>query len=328
MPVVRTIYAEADGKALPDPDPAEPGAERVLLDDHPQIHAGPARDVSLQGFEVAGIAAEKPSQIAEREASHVESTLHHDRRLSGAGKTTTIARLARHYQAHGRSVGIVTNDQATDLVDTHSLRSQGFDVGEVPGACFCCNFDELTEHGRASWREAAPDVILAEPVGSCTDLVATVVRPLMQICTATGSTWRPTACCSSRATGCGFCADEPNAGLFAQGGVHLQQAARRGRRHPHQPHRRAACRAEIDELDAAGRQAVSRRAGAARFGQDRQGFDALLDSARPGGAFGRDMMDIDYDIYAEGEAELGWLNSSLVVRGQGRLSSMSCCWTS
>ena len=47
----------------------------------------------------------------------------------GAGKTTTIARLARHYQKQGKKIGIVTNDQATDLVDTNSLRSQGFDVG-------------------------------------------------------------------------------------------------------------------------------------------------------------------------------------------------------
>ncbi len=53
----------------------------------------------------------------------------------GAGKTTAIARLARMFQAQGRQVGIITNDQATDLVDTHSLRSQGFNVGEVPGAC-------------------------------------------------------------------------------------------------------------------------------------------------------------------------------------------------
>ena len=60
----------------------------------------------------------------------------------GAGKTTTIARLARHYQKQGKRIGIVTNDQATDLVDTNSLRSQGFEVGEVPGSCFCCIFKD------------------------------------------------------------------------------------------------------------------------------------------------------------------------------------------
>src|SRR6266567_3076871 len=61
----------------------------------------------------------------------------------GAGKTTTLARLARFYQGRGQKVGIVTNDQAQDLVDTTSLRSQGFPVEEVHGACFCCRFDDL-----------------------------------------------------------------------------------------------------------------------------------------------------------------------------------------
>ena len=58
----------------------------------------------------------------------------------GAGKTTTISRLARRYQEQGLTVGIVTNDQAAGLVDTELLQSQGFEVGEVAGACFCCSF--------------------------------------------------------------------------------------------------------------------------------------------------------------------------------------------
>ena len=62
----------------------------------------------------------------------------------GAGKTTTIARLASHFRAEGKNVAIVTNDQAADLVDTLMLRSQGFNVGEVAGSCFCCNFNALT----------------------------------------------------------------------------------------------------------------------------------------------------------------------------------------
>ncbi|MEZ6090963.1 MAG: GTP-binding protein [Pirellulaceae bacterium] len=99
----------------------------------------------------------------------------------GAGKTTTIGRLAKEYQQQGLKVGIVTNDQATDLVDTHTLRSQGFDVGEVAGACFCCNFNELTKTTDQLKEMGCPDVILAEPVGSCTDLVATVVQPLKQL---------------------------------------------------------------------------------------------------------------------------------------------------
>src|SRR5919202_3078106 len=100
----------------------------------------------------------------------------------GAGKTTTLARLGRHYLAKGRRVGLVTNDQAQDLVDTTSLRAQGFPVQEVPGACFCCKFDELVAQAGDLQQAERPDVILAEPVGSCTDLVATVVQPLKDLC--------------------------------------------------------------------------------------------------------------------------------------------------
>lgn len=97
----------------------------------------------------------------------------------GAGKTTAIARLARHYMGQGLSVGIVTNDQANDLVDTYTLRAQGFRVGEIPGACFCCNFNKLIATLSELAREEVPDVILAEPVGSSADLVATVIEPLL-----------------------------------------------------------------------------------------------------------------------------------------------------
>jgi len=99
----------------------------------------------------------------------------------GAGKTTTMARLARIYTARGHRVGLVTNDQAQDLVDTTSLQAQGFDVVEVAGACFCCRFDDLVGKVGRLEQDKRPDVILAEPVGSCTDLVATVVQPLRDL---------------------------------------------------------------------------------------------------------------------------------------------------
>src|SRR5687768_15930607 len=99
----------------------------------------------------------------------------------GAGKTTTLARLARFYMERGQKVGLVTNDQAQDLVDTHNLREQGFPVEEVAGACFCCKFDDLLEKVSSLEANERPDVLLAEPVGSCTDLVATVVQPLKEL---------------------------------------------------------------------------------------------------------------------------------------------------
>src|SRR5262245_28843656 len=99
----------------------------------------------------------------------------------GAGKTTTLARLARFYMGRGQRVGVVTNDQAEDLVDTHSLREQGFPVQEVAGACFCCRFDDLMGKVQQLETSERSDVILDEPVGSCTDLVATVVQPLKDL---------------------------------------------------------------------------------------------------------------------------------------------------
>src|SRR5574337_237460 len=81
----------------------------------------------------------------------------------GAGKTTTIARLARHYLERGLKVGLVTNDQAFGLVDTQSLRAQGFQVGEVTGACFCCKFNDLVETAARLAADERPDVIIAEP---------------------------------------------------------------------------------------------------------------------------------------------------------------------
>src|SRR5438874_4927698 len=99
----------------------------------------------------------------------------------GAGKTTAIGRLARFYGDRGQRVGVVTNDQAADLVDTNSLKAQGLDVEEVAGACFCCRFDDLIGKVGALSAGERPDVILAEPVGSCTDLVASVVQPLKDL---------------------------------------------------------------------------------------------------------------------------------------------------
>jgi hypothetical protein len=46
-----------------------------------------------------------------------------------------------------------------------------------------------------------------------------------------------------------------------------------------------------------------------------EGFPALIEFLEQRGEFGRRVMELDYDVYAEGEAELGWLNSQVVVTG-------------
>ncbi|MEX2212677.1 MAG: GTP-binding protein [Phycisphaeraceae bacterium] len=99
----------------------------------------------------------------------------------GAGKTTAILRFAQHLTAQGRRVGLITNDQSMDLVDTSRARAAGYDVEEITGGCFCCKFDSLVTASKQLTEANKPDVLLAEPVGSCTDLKATVSYPLQQL---------------------------------------------------------------------------------------------------------------------------------------------------
>ncbi len=107
--------------------------------------------------------------------------------------------LTRKLQAAGKRVGLITNDQGTGLVDSlvslqfsdFSFQSGAVEVGggggkkvgpvvrEISGGCFCCKADELAAALRGMQEgEDKPDVFIAEPVGSCTDLVATVLLPL------------------------------------------------------------------------------------------------------------------------------------------------------
>lgn len=96
----------------------------------------------------------------------------------GSGKTTAIMEAARIISARGKRVGIVTNDQGKNLVDTALIVSQGFLAEEISGGCFCCKFEDFSKHSRRLVERFRTEIILAEAVGSCTDLSATVCRRL------------------------------------------------------------------------------------------------------------------------------------------------------
>ena len=98
----------------------------------------------------------------------------------GAGKTTLLLTAARKLTERGYRVGLITNDQGEDLVDTALGERAQIPVTEVAGGCFCCRFPDLIASLDRLREVADPHVILAEPVGSCTDLVSTVLRPLIQ----------------------------------------------------------------------------------------------------------------------------------------------------
>ncbi|MGD0226327.1 MAG: GTP-binding protein [Terriglobia bacterium] len=96
----------------------------------------------------------------------------------GTGKTTLLRRAAQHLTQQGHRVGLITNDQAPELVDTGIFKQAGWAVGEIAGGCFCCKFEDLVGSANKLIDTADADVILGEPVGSCTDLSATVLQPL------------------------------------------------------------------------------------------------------------------------------------------------------
>jgi Ni2+-binding GTPase involved in maturation of urease and hydrogenase len=236
----------------------------------------------------------------------------------GAGKTTTVSRLARHYVAQGKRVGIVTNDQATDLVDTHSLRSQGFDVGEVPGACFCCNFNQLTSTVEAIEESARPDVFLAEPVGSCTDLVATVIRPLVQIYEKPLDV-APYGVILKPSHGLRILKNDKTAGFSPKAAYIFRKQIEEAdfvilnRIDEMTP-------AQVDELAGLVGTQFPNRPVLRLSARTGEGFAALCEFLEQRGSFGQRALELDYDLYAEGEAELGWLNAQLNIESRHAFS--------
>lgn len=97
----------------------------------------------------------------------------------GSGKTTAIQQACAILAEREMSCAVITNDQGVQLVDSQYIRSGNVPVREVVNGCFCCNYPALDE-GIATFKEQSADVVFAESVGSCTDLIATVVNPLLK----------------------------------------------------------------------------------------------------------------------------------------------------
>jgi hypothetical protein len=95
----------------------------------------------------------------------------------GAGKTTLLLAAAKELERRGLRSAIILNDQSEGLVDTQQAVRNGIPSEEVTGGCFCCRFSDLMRT-MDRLRAHDPDVIFAEPVGSCTDILATILHPL------------------------------------------------------------------------------------------------------------------------------------------------------
>jgi Ni2+-binding GTPase involved in maturation of urease and hydrogenase len=227
----------------------------------------------------------------------------------GAGKSTALARFARRLTEKGRRVGLITNDQGAGLVDSRALRAQGFAVEEIAGGCFCCRFGSLLEAARRLAAEARPDVFLAEPVGSCTDLVATVSYPLRRIYGG-----------DFRVAPLSVLVDPVRAARVL--GLEAGGSFSRKVTYVYEKQLEEADIIAVNKLDLLDR---TQRAALRRALNDRYPRAEVLEvSARRGDGLDewfdrlereelrpRRAIEIDYDLYAEGEALLGWLNATL-----------------
>lgn len=245
----------------------------------------------------------------------------------GAGKTTAMAAAARELLARGYRVGLVTNDQGRDLVDTAYLRSLGLPAEEVAGGCFCCRFDDLVERAHRLVADAGVDVLLAEAVGSCTDIAATVYRPLrrffrerfelapltvlvepQRLAEMEGATFPDEVAYL-------FDRQMAEADLVLLNKLDLVEPSRRS------------------ELERALRQRLGEVPVLAMSATLGTGVAAWVDRLLGGGEAGQRDLDLDYEAYARGEAALAWLNTTLDARatlpmaplelGETLLSSLS-----
>lgn len=98
----------------------------------------------------------------------------------GSGKTTAIQEACNQLLKKGSRIGVITNDQGTLLVDSEILNVQGLSQEQIVNGCFCCRYTEFKELLDTMKANVHPDYLFAEAVGSCADLVATIVKPLLR----------------------------------------------------------------------------------------------------------------------------------------------------
>lgn len=230
----------------------------------------------------------------------------------GAGKTTAILAIAQKLSGKGRRVGLITNDQSMGLVDTALLSRRGQSTAEVTGGCFCCKFNSLVEASEQLSQQNRPDVFIAEPVGSCTDLKATVSYPLRRLY---GDTYRVAPLC--------VLVDPVRVARVL--GLETGKVFSSKVQYIYRKQLEEAEAIIINKCDLLEDQQVSRLEDAIRrafpakkvlriSARKGSGLDEWLDFLMAGELGAGGAMEVDYDTYAEGEALLGWLNATVRLK--------------
>lgn len=233
----------------------------------------------------------------------------------GAGKTTLLWRAAELLARRGKRVGLITNDQAPDLVDTKFLAGWGLTVREVAGSCFCCNFNGLID-AAADLRSLDVDVLIGEPVGSCTDLSATILQPLKDRFRGEFVLSPLSVLADPQRLG-DVLSDKQDALHASAAYIFRKQLEEADLLVVNKidtltsEERRRLEQLVADRFPEAAVRFLSARTG--------DGVESWLDEVLSTDRSGSRVLDVDYDIYAEGEAVLGWLNAEVrlsAVAGQ------------
>ncbi|MGR5973949.1 GTP-binding protein [Bacillus cereus] len=226
----------------------------------------------------------------------------------GAGKTTTMIKSALKLEKEGYRVAIVTNDQGKELIDTELARANGLESKEVTGGCFCCQFDDLYNNLNTLMKEKQPDVIIAEAVGSCTDLAATVIQPLKQYYADKFKTAPLTIVVEPARLLHELNLDENTKPFFSQSVSYIFE--------------KQLAEADIIALNKVDRYSEEEIAKLKAYLQQRypqtiiqtfsaergDNLEALTHTWLTTDLGGDKVLDIDYELYAEGEAQLAWMN--------------------
>lgn len=230
----------------------------------------------------------------------------------GAGKTTLLAESARKINENGRKVGLITNDQASELVDTAFLECENGTVLEVSGSCFCCNFNGFSDAITQAAIDKQCEIIIAEPVGSCTDLSATILQPLkdkfkdsliVAPLTVVVDPERLADILYGGTSGLHgsaayiFCKQLEEADIILINKSDLLP----------QDVLKALMQRTSQEWPLAHVLSISANSG--------EGVEEWLEEVLHRIDSGTHLAEVDYDIYAEGEAVLGWLNASFNIEG-------------
>jgi Ni2+-binding GTPase involved in maturation of urease and hydrogenase len=237
----------------------------------------------------------------------------------GSGKTTAIAGACKRLIAGGERVGVVTNDQGKLQVDGLFMRAAGLPAVEVGGGCFCCRYDDFEERLSSLVEREKPDTVFAESVGSCADIVATVVKPFEAFKGRYGgasvfSVFADSRLLLARLSGKSLPFSEDVIYVFDR---QLEEAELLVLNK-----RDLLSGAERASLKALAAEAWPEKRGIEISGSTDEGSAAWLEAlSLPGASGGRESLDIDYGRYGSGESELAWLDERLVVEDSGGLSS-------